>query len=125
MGPRIPPSIFTADVIIPPKAESDTGYEKAVAEAKEILAKIESSRERLMRVGELAANVEKLYGEQSLKRFAADIGMPACTLARCRSVFRAWAGKEAPAPVSFAVAQELQRHPDRFELVAENPNMTI
>jgi hypothetical protein len=99
-------------------------YAEAVAEAKEILAQMEGSRGRLMRLGELADKIEARYGEQSLKRFASEIGIAACTLARCRSVFRAWDEKGAPAPISYAVAQELQNHPDKFDLVRKNPNLT-
>lgn len=98
-------------------------YDEAVTEAKQIIAQMDSSRWR-MRLGELADKVEKAYGEARLKRFAAEIGIAACTLARCRSVFRAWQAKEAPAPKSYSVAQELQTHPNRFELVRKNPGMT-
>jgi hypothetical protein len=98
-------------------------YETAIAEGKEIVAEIESSRDRLMRLGELADAVGRGYGEGRLKRFAKEIGIAACKLARCRSVYRAWP-KEAPAPKSYAVAQELQAHPDRLELIRRNPDMT-
>lgn len=100
-------------------------YDQAVAEAKQIIADLESSRSPLMRLGELADQVIIVYGEGRLKRFADDIGMVACTLERCRSVFRAWRTKEAPAPVlSYSVAQELQAHPQRFELIKKKPDMT-
>jgi hypothetical protein len=98
-------------------------YETAIAEGKEIIAKIDSSRDRLMRLGELADEVGRGYGEGRLKRFAKEIGIAACTLARCRSVFRAWP-KEAPAPKSYAVAQELQAHPNRLEIIRRNPDLT-
>src|SRR5262249_38449341 len=71
--------------------------------------------------------VEKIYGERRLQRFAADIGIAACTLERARSVYRRWKpedGKSAPAPISYSVAQELQAHPDRRKLVEANPKMT-
>jgi len=97
-------------------------YETAVAEGKQIIAKIDSSRDKL-RLGELADQVGKGYGEGRLKRYAREIGIAACTLERCRSVFRAW-GKEAPAPKSYAVAQELQAHPDRVEIIRRNPDLT-
>jgi hypothetical protein len=106
------------------EAEPKIDYDAAVAEAKKIIARMETSQDRRMRLGELADQVEKSYGERKLERFAADIGMTACTLGRCRSVFRAWRTKKAPAPKSYSVAQELQTHPDRFELIRRNPNMT-
>jgi hypothetical protein len=101
----------------------DVNYDAAVTEAKRILAQAESGR---MRLGELADGVEKQYGAKRLKKFAADIGIAACTLERCRSVFRAWQtnNKKALAPISYSVAQELQAHPNRFELIKQNPNMT-
>jgi hypothetical protein len=105
------------------RTEAAIDYEKAVAEGKEILAKIDSNRDRLMRLGELADEIGRGYGEGRLKRFAKEIGIAPCTLARCRSVFRAWP-KEAPAPKSFSVAQELQAHPRRAEIIRQNPHIT-
>src|SRR4051794_10928722 len=105
------------------RTEAAIDYETAIAEGKEIVSKIESSRDRLMRLGELADEVGRGYGEGRLKRFASEIGIAACTLARCRSVFRAWP-KQAPAPKSYAVAQELQSHPNRLEIIGRNPDMT-
>src|SRR5271165_5026597 len=112
----------------PPGEPSVIDYEAAVREGKEITTQIELGRDRLMRLGELADGVEKGYGEKRLDQFACDIGMAACTLMRCRSVYRAWhvedAPKEAPAPKSYAVAQELQSHPRRFDLIKDKPNLT-
>jgi Subunit ChlI of Mg-chelatase len=94
-------------------------------EGKKIVAQLNASRDRLMRLGELAAGVEKQYNEEKLKQFAKDIGIPFCTLARCRSVYRAWQGKEAPAPKSYAVAQELQAHPEEAGLAAEGDQALV
>jgi hypothetical protein len=104
-------------------------YEDAVREGKEIIAQIDACRDRLMRLGELADGIatNTSYGEGKLKNFARDVGVAHCTLKRCLSVFRAWKGKGAPAPPSYAVAQELQAiKPDRvrFEIIRENPNIT-
>jgi anthranilate/para-aminobenzoate synthase component I len=99
-------------------------YDDAVREGKQILADIDSKQDRLMRLGQLADAVETRYGEHKLKDFAKAIGIARCTLERCRSVYRAWAGNEAPAPKSYAVAQELQSHPDRFAIIRENPHLT-
>jgi hypothetical protein len=98
-------------------------YEMAIVEGKKIVAQIESAKDRFMRLGELADAVGTHYGEGSLKSFAKEIGIAACTLARARSVFRAWP-KEAPAPKSYAVAQELQAHPNRLEIIRRNPDLT-
>ena len=101
-------------------------YDAAVAEGKRIVARMDRSPEQ-MRLGELADSVVTKYGEDRLSKFAKDIGFAACTLKRSRSVFRAWLpeeGKEGAPPISFAVAQALQAHPRRLELVAAKPEMT-
>src|SRR5437660_1417507 len=118
MPEEISGQVLPQQVIRRVRVEPAIDYDAAIAEGKQIVAQIEKSRERLMRLGELAHRVEKRYRGETLKRFAAEIGIAACTLERCRSVYRAWQSdsKEAPAPKSFAVAQELQGHPDRFEL---------
>ncbi len=103
------------------KPASESDYKAAVAQAKQILAEIDRGWWQL---GELADKVTKKYGEQRLKRFADDIGIGLCTLERRRSVYRAWSTNEAPAPKSYAVAQELQAVEGRFELIKQNPNMT-
>lgn len=95
-------------------------YDEAVTEAKQIIAAIESSE---MRLGELADRLEPKYGEQTLTRFAKEIGIAVCTLERRRSVYRAYKEIPAPAPKSFAVAQELAAHPDRAEIITNNPNL--
>jgi hypothetical protein len=110
-------------------------YEEAVSEGKEIINKIEASQDRKMRLGELADRIQPLYKDKTLAKFAKAIGIAPCTLARCRSVYRAWygedaaayearTGKKAPAPESYSVAQELQTLPDRFEIIEENPTIT-
>src|SRR5262245_42978698 len=62
-------------------------YDDAVEEAKKILKQFDSGQ---MRLGELADKIEPKYGEHTLERFAADIGVAPCTLERYRSVYRAW-----------------------------------
>jgi hypothetical protein len=64
-------------------------------------------RHEQMRLGELADKLEPRYGDRTVAKFAAEIGIAACTLKRCLSVYRAWKGIEAPAPLSYAVLQEL------------------
>jgi hypothetical protein len=103
------------------------GYDDAVREAKQLVARGEKAHATIdstkMRLGELAHRVKPKYGEETITRFASDIGVAACTLRRCRSVFRAWNEIQAPAP-KFAVAQELQSHPGRAEIIKRNPNLT-
>jgi hypothetical protein len=111
------------------KAATDTtaarigtiAYDEAIDEAKEILARTDKDQ---IRLGELADKVQPLYGDRTLASFAKQISIAPCTLARYRSVYRAWAEIEAPGPVSYAVRRELQDHPDRAEIVKEQPNLT-
>ena len=74
--------------------------------------------------GRTSDKVEPKYGDRTLAKFAKAVGKSACTLARQRSVYRAWQGKEAPGPVSYAVLRELQSHPDRKAIVKKKPEMT-
>jgi hypothetical protein len=105
-------------------SNSDIDYDAAVREAKSILKQFSTGQ---MRLGELADKVQPKYGEQTLKRFAGEIGIAPCTLARYRSVYRAWAD-EIPAPgldsLSYSVARELVPHPDRAKLIHDKPNIT-
>jgi hypothetical protein len=114
---------FPSALIEAKPTEATLDFDAAVAEAKAIFARMDASSDA-MRIGELAAGVEKSWGENKLKEFAKKSGIPTATVARYRSVYRAWAGNQGPAPVLFAVAQRLQAHPDRFAIARENPNMT-
>src|SRR5262245_57280939 len=78
-----------------------------------------------MRLGEILDRVKADYGQNKLKAFAKAIGANCDkTLARHRSVYRKWKGKEAPGPISFSVGRALQNHPDRVEIVKRNPTIT-
>ena len=100
-------------------------YDDAVTEGRKIIKKMDGEQRRLqMRLGELAARVERKYGDRTLAKFAKEIGVAACTLERYCSVFRAWEGIPAPGPVCYAVLRELQKHPKRAEIVKENPKIT-
>src|SRR5262245_41433458 len=85
-------------------------FDDAVREGKKILADADRGQWRL---GELAHNVEKKYGEQKLAKFADAIGVAPCTLARYRDVYRAYEEYEdicAPGRESipsYAVLREL------------------
>jgi hypothetical protein len=105
------------------KAAQPNSYDAAVAEAKQILQNITTAESGRMRLGELAAQVETDYGEETLKKFAKEIDMALCTLLRSRSVYRAWAEIKATPP-NFSVAQELQKLPDRAQIIKNNPNIS-
>jgi hypothetical protein len=122
----------------PSKPDPDD-YKVAVFEGKQLVAKYERADAEAenvkMLIGERADGVAKRYGENKLGQYAKDIGFVACTLGRCRSVYRAWYGEDAAAyeaqtgkkaspPKSFAVAQELQAHPDRFAIIKDDPDIS-
>jgi hypothetical protein len=128
-------------------------FEDAFQECKRVFAKFAGSvREANMRLGEIAFKAERKYRDETLdklgKKLEAELadkewagvfadkpqtivgdGLAECTLARIlkrnMSVWLAWDGdgKQAPAPVSWAVLMELQGHPNRLELVTANPHM--
>jgi hypothetical protein len=115
-------ALTTITEALPQPASTVSFYREAVAEGEEIIAGVEHQRDRLMRLGELADGVEAVYGKKKLNRFAEEIDIAACTLKRIRSVYRAWKG--APAPPSYSVAQELEKHPDKEGVLRDNPNLT-
>jgi hypothetical protein len=112
----------------PPTAAGNNSriYEDAVAEGKNIIKKMAGEqRAYQLRLGELAHKVETTYGGRTSK-FAKAIGVEPCTLKRYLSVYRAWdgAGKVAPGPVCYAVLRELEKLPNREEIVKANPQIT-
>ena len=102
-------------------------YEEAVAEGCKINEQMKrDERLRNMRLGELAARVERKYGDRTKAKFAKEIGVAPCTLSRYRKVWQAWdgGGIVAPGPTSYTVMRELKDHPDREKIVKENPQIT-
>jgi hypothetical protein len=98
-------------------------FDEVVTEGKRMVAVADSNN---WRFGELAHRCEPKYGEETLAKLAKAIGgIAACTLERRRSVYRAWFVEiSAAPPESFAVAQELQNHPKRGEIIEKRPNIT-
>jgi hypothetical protein len=101
------------------------GYEDAVLEGKQIVLNASQGQ---LRLGELAHKVETKYADRTVAKFAAEIGVSACTLHRYRDVYRAWeedicapGRKSVP---SYAVLLELAAHPDRSEIIHKNPDIT-
>jgi hypothetical protein len=103
-------------------------YDEAVREGKEILAKIEDAERGQLRLGELAAKVETIYSDRTLSKFAKEIGIAPCTLARYRDVYRAYEAYEdicAPGrKFSYAVLRELATLPNRAQVIRDNPKIT-
>ena len=94
--------------------------DEAIAQGKKLVKALDSSE---MKLGELADRLQPRYGKKTLARFAEDIGTKVATLNRCRSVYRAFKGIEAPEP-KFAVLKALQAHPLRDQIIKEQPNLT-
>jgi hypothetical protein len=101
---------------------NEAEYLAAVKEGKAICATMSGKQWAL---GDLAAQVTKVYGEHRLERFAEDINFPgaACTLERYRSVCLAFP-KSGGRPRFFGSAQVLQGHNGRAEIIRKNPNIT-
>ena len=94
-------------------------YEAAVEEGKRLVKQREDDR---MRLGALADQVTKAYGEDTLAKFAKDIGVNKSSLNTYRATFRAWHGKNQ-APDNFAAMQELAAVPEREEILQKEPDM--
>jgi hypothetical protein len=102
-------------------------FDEAVREAKTILVQISEFEARgHYRIGALADKLEPKYGDRTLAKFAKEIGIAKCTVDRYRTVYRAWKGKLAPGPIlpSYAVLRELATHPEREQIIRDNPNLT-
>jgi hypothetical protein len=113
-----------------PATEATTDFDEAVAEGKDIIARIEARNEATGqdydRIGELADKLETKYGEQTLAKFAAAIGKSPSCVKRYRDVYRAFQGISAPErqSSSYSARKELAAHPDRENIITKNPNIT-
>jgi hypothetical protein len=110
-----------------PADDTDTiDFNAAVIEGKQILKQIELAERGQLRLGEIADKLEPKYGDRTLAKFAAEIGIDKTTLNNYRSVYRAWEGKLPPGVIfpSFTVLKELQNVEDRAELIKDEPTMS-
>ena len=110
-------------------APSDSiNFDEAVAEGKDIIAKIEEAERGQLRLGELADQLETQYGDRTLAKYAEALDIAPCTLKRYRDVYRAWKEKiSALGRVSYAVLRELvpnANDPECQKAILDNPNMT-
>ena len=111
--------------------------DKDVAKGKKLAATLKSKGTTLkstqaaiksteMELGKLADGLKPIYGKETLARFAKKIRLSADRLNRCRSVYRAYKDKEIKGPSpKFGVLQALQGHPEREEIIRENPKLTV
>jgi hypothetical protein len=114
----------------PPPAPEIT-WEDAVAEGKRLVAEgkqmIATADRNDWRLAELADQVGTQYGENSLAKFATEIGLANCTIKRRRTTYRNWKEILKSDPgllLSYSVARELEKHPERERLIKDNPKMT-
>jgi hypothetical protein len=98
----------------------DKNWDVLVAEGKEIAGRKDKDQWHL---GELASKVERDYGKNLLGRYASDIGENPATLAGARTTALAWPDKKMRPP-NFSLAKDLNRHPDRADIVHKNPSIT-
>jgi hypothetical protein len=110
---------------------SDIPYDDAVRQGRAIVSEIKTITARTeglqLRLGELAANVQKKYGDRTLATYAKEIGVAPCTLGRYRDVYRAYPNICAPGRdsiPSYAVLRELAALPNREEIILKNPKIT-
>jgi hypothetical protein len=97
-------------------------YDKAVAEGKAIVGRLEGN---CWRLADLANQIEPKYGADTIGQFANAIGMNPGTITTYRSIARAW--PESSRRLSFSVSQALVSLPpsDREMVIHENPLITI
>jgi hypothetical protein len=101
-------------------------WDDAVLEGKRLVAEADKNHWKL---AELADAVATQYNEDSLGKFAAEIGIAACMIQRRRTTYRHWKefAKSDPGRFSrlpYSVARELEKHPDKEKLIKENPTMS-
>jgi hypothetical protein len=110
-------------------APTDTiPFNDAVSTGKKILAQIADVTDSgQWQLGELADRVEPKYRDRTQARFAKALGIAPCTLKRYLSVYRAWKGiigAPGPQSVSYSVLRELATHPQRAQILRDNPKIT-
>jgi hypothetical protein len=103
------------------QAKPTLSLEDAVRQGKALVAQIDRN---WMELVELADEIKRQLGKKSYKLFLEVVAISDCTIERHRNVYKAWAEKPAPGPVPYAVARELQKHPDRFEIIKLKPDLT-
>jgi hypothetical protein len=96
-------------------------YDDAVEQGKHLLNLMRDYQNEL---GQLAYKLEPKYGDQTLERFASEIGIDYETLKTYRTTYKAW--KDEPArPASFSVARALNRHPQKYQIFLDNEDMSV
>lgn len=76
-------------------------------------------------LGKLAVKVGKSYGENLLGQYAEDIGENVKTLYEYRATYVAWENSARAENLSYKTCAILAAQPDRADIVAANPKMTV
>jgi hypothetical protein len=106
-------------------------FDEAVRRGKDLKTKRAALHEAealiQWQLGELADKVEPKYGGETLAELAKELGEETASLKRNRSFYRAWKpnGATWPQSVTYSVLRELATHPDREQLLRDNPEMTV
>jgi hypothetical protein len=95
-------------------------YRALVKQGKALLEEQDNVNWKL---GELASQVDKEYGQDKLKEFADELGVSTSSLKDCRTTYIAWPEK-ARRP-AFSIARALNPHPRKFEIVEKKPDITF
>lgn len=90
-------------------------YDEAVRQAKKLTAQYQ------WEIGDLANRLEPKYGDQTLKRFAEDIGIPYSTLRKYTLTAGAYPENVRARTISFDTHKELASHPDRVTILDSKP----
>jgi hypothetical protein len=101
-------------------ADKKIPYDDAVEKGRTIVSSMKNMQFEL---GQIADQLEPKYREETLKRYAEEIGIDYGTLKSYRTTHKAW--KDAPVRPPFSVAKALNRHPRRADIIQENPDITV
>ena len=101
--------------------KDDNDYKLYVERGLQAKANIDASQWAL---GACAANIVIQDGAMKLQQYAKDIDVVYTTLRHYRATYRAWRRAPGGYPTSFAVATALNTHPDRYQILTNNPNLT-
>jgi hypothetical protein len=112
----------------PLNGQHEAEYHEAdyLASVERFKAAAASMSDKQWVLGDEAAAVTKVYGENRLAHLAEDgnFSGAVCTLGRYRSVCFAFP-KTGGRPRFFASAQALQAHPDRIQIVTATPSISV
>jgi hypothetical protein len=95
-------------------------FDEMIEKGRNLISSVEKSQFEL---GLLADKVEPKYGDQTLKHAAEELKIDYGTLKSYRTFYKKW--KDAPVRPPFSVAKALNQHPNRADIIQENPDITV